>query len=112
MRRRGVDVSGGFGPGAVLGGRYRLVERIGRGGMADVFRGDDEVLGRPVAVKAFRGDGEGVDERRIDAEVRTLAGLQHPGLVTVFDAGVTDGSRQALPFLVMSSCPARPWRSS
>jgi serine/threonine protein kinase len=97
----GVDVSGGFGPRAVLGGRYRLVERIGRGGMADVFRGDDEVLGRPVAVKAFRGDGEAVDERRIDAEVRTLAGLQHPGLVTVFDAGVSDGSGASLPFLVM-----------
>jgi serine/threonine protein kinase len=97
----GVDVSGGFGPGVVLGGRYRLVERIGRGGMADVFRGDDEVLGRAVAVKAFRGDGAAVDERRIDAEVRTLAGLQHPGLVTVFDAGVSDGSGPALPFLVM-----------
>ena len=102
MRRSGgMAVSGGFGPGVVLGGRYRLVERIGRGGMADVFRGDDEVLGRPVAVKAFRDDGEAVDERRIDAEMRTLAGLQHPGLVTVFDAGVSDGSGQALPFLVM-----------
>ncbi len=71
--------------------------------MADVFRGDDEVLGRAVAVKVFRDDGEAVDERRIDAEVRTLAGLQHPGLVTVFDAGVSDG---------WSSCPARPWRRS
>jgi serine/threonine protein kinase len=101
----GVDVSGGFGPGAVLGGRYRLVERVGRGGMADVFRGDDEVLGRPVAVKAFRDDGEAVDERRTDAEMRTLAGLQHPGLVTVFDAGVSDGSGAALPFLVMEFVP-------
>lgn len=101
----GVDVSGGFGPGAVLGGRYRLVERVGRGGMADVFRGDDEVLGRAVAVKAFRDDGEAVDERRIDAEVRTLAGLQHPGLVTVFDAGVSDGAGAALPFLVMEFVP-------
>ncbi len=106
MRRSGgMAVSGGFGPGVVLGGRYRLVERIGRGGMADVFRGDDEVLGRPVAVKAFRDDGEAVDERRIDAEMRTLAGLQHPGLVTVFDAGVSDGSGQALPFLVMEFVP-------
>jgi len=100
-----VDVSGGFGSGAVLGGRYRLVERSGRGGMADVFRGDDEVLGRAVAVKAFRDDGAAVDERRIDAEVRTLAGLQHPGLVTVFDAGVSDGPGPALPFLVMEFVP-------
>jgi eukaryotic-like serine/threonine-protein kinase len=101
----GVDVAGGIGPGAVLGGRYRLVERIGRGGMAEVFRGEDEVLGRAVAVKAFRGDGGAVDGRRIDVEVRTLAGLQHPGLVTVFDAGVTDGSGPALPFLVMEFVP-------
>src|SRR6266568_3111847 len=100
----GVDVAGRFGPGAVLGGRYRLVERIGSGGMADVFRGDDELLGRAVAVKAFRDDGA-VNERRIDAEVRTLAGLQHPGLVTVFDAGVSDGYGQALPFLVMEFVP-------
>jgi hypothetical protein len=58
-RSGGVAVSGGFGPGAVLGGRYRLVERIGRGGMADGFRGDDEMLGRPVAVKATIGKHKG-----------------------------------------------------
>ncbi len=73
--------------------------------MADVFRGDDEVLGRPVAVKAFRADSAAVDERRIDAEMRTLAGLQHPGLVTVFDAGVSDECGPALPFLVMEFVP-------
>lgn len=89
--------------GLVLGGRYRLGERIGRGGMADVFRADDEVLHRPVAVKMFRFDtAEGADRRRIDAEVRTLASLRHPGLVTVFDAGTVDDSgTDATPFLVM-----------
>src|SRR6266536_5948587 len=69
--------------------------------MADVFRGEDEVLRRPVAVKVFRADGEVIDERRIELDVRTVAGLQHPGLVTVFDAGVSDGSSGALPYLVM-----------
>ncbi len=89
--------------GFVVGGRYRLSERIGRGGMADVFRADDEVLHRPVAVKMFRFDtAEGADRRRIDAEVRTLASLRHPGLVTVFDAGTVDDSgTDPTPFLVM-----------
>ncbi len=102
MRENGdVEGPGAPGAGGVLGGRYRLIESIGRGGMADVFRGEDEVLRRPVAVKVFRADGVVVDERRIEVEVRTVAGLQHPGLVTVFDAGVCDGSSGALRYLVM-----------
>lgn len=89
--------------GSVLAGRYRLSERIGRGGMADVYRGDDQVLRRPVAVKVFRFDtAAGEDRRRIDAEVRTLASLRHPGLVTVFDAGTAEEpGGDATPFLVM-----------
>ena len=90
----------------LLHGRYRLAERLGSGGFADVFRADDEVLGRPVAVKVFRFDAGARDERRIDAEVRTLAALDHPGLVTIFDAGVDGsgdryGSEVPVPFLVM-----------
>ncbi|NMN95030.1 protein kinase domain-containing protein [Antrihabitans stalactiti] len=89
--------------GSVLAGRYRLGERIGRGGMADVFRADDELLHRPVAVKVFRLDTPaGQDRRRIDAEVRILAALRHPGLVTVFDAGAVDEpGGDTAPFLVM-----------
>jgi serine/threonine protein kinase len=89
--------------GAVFAGRYRLIEPIGRGGMADVFRGEDEVLHRPVAVKVFRLDtAAGNDRRRIDAEVRTLASLRHLGLVTVFDTGTVDEPVGELtPFLVM-----------
>ncbi len=86
----------------VLASRYRLERRIGRGGMADVYRATDEVLHRPVAVKVFRGDAP--DEatlsgrNRIEAEVRLLASLRHPGLVTVYDAGFSaagerDGAR-------------------
>jgi serine/threonine protein kinase len=91
------------GTGAVLAGRYRLESRIGRGGMADVFRGDDDVLHRPVAVKVFRFDtAAGDDRRRVDAEIRTLASLRHPGLVTVFDAGTADEPNgDGTPFLVM-----------
>ena len=87
----------------LLGGRYRLRERIGRGGMADVFAADDELLHRAVAVKVFRVDaGASSDQRRIDAEVHTLAALRHPGLVMIFDAGsAPEPHGQAAPFLVM-----------
>jgi serine/threonine protein kinase len=100
--------SSGLGPPAVealLAGRYRLSERIGRGGMADVYSAQDEILGRQVAVKVFRTDNPGADDRqRVDAEVRLLASLRHPGLVTVFDAGVAEPPDQHT-FLVMELVP-------
>ena len=92
---------GGSEAGVLLGDRYRLRERVGRGGMADVYAGQDELLGRPVAVKVFRADSPTADDtRRVDAEVRTLASLRHPGLVTVFDAGTAEPPLEH-PFLVM-----------
>ena len=91
------------GAGAVLAERYRLGARIGRGGMADVYAAQDELLHRSVAVKVFYSDGPAANERqRVEAEIRTLAGLRHPGLVTVFDAGVlVRAADDAVPFLVM-----------
>jgi eukaryotic-like serine/threonine-protein kinase len=92
---------GGSETGVLLGDRYRLRERVGRGGMADVYAGRDELLGRSVAVKVFRADSPTADDkRRVDAEVRTLASLRHPGLVTVFDAGTAQPPLEH-PFLVM-----------
>lgn len=91
------------GVGALLAGRYRLEQRVGRGGMADVYRGRDELLDRQVAVKLFRFEtGAGSEHRRIEAEMRTLASLRHPGLVMLYDAsaGAEDLSGGA-PFLVM-----------
>jgi eukaryotic-like serine/threonine-protein kinase len=70
----------------VLGSRYELGELLGRGGMAEVYRARDEVLGRDVAIKVFRADLD-ADGRRRTGEIRMLAGLSHAGLVTVFDAG-------------------------
>jgi eukaryotic-like serine/threonine-protein kinase len=89
--------------GTVLAERYRLGARIGRGGMADVYAAQDELLHRSVAVKVFHSDGPEENERqRVEAEIRTLAGLRHPGLVTVFDAGVlVRAADDATPFLVM-----------
>ncbi|WP_269454857.1 MULTISPECIES: serine/threonine-protein kinase [unclassified Rhodococcus (in: high G+C Gram-positive bacteria)] len=82
--------------------RYRLGTVLGRGAMADVVHADDDVLGRSVAVKIFR-HGEPPDSaQRIDAEIRTLASLSHPGLVTLYDAGTAlDDSGMPVPYLVM-----------
>ncbi|XVV00371.1 serine/threonine-protein kinase [Actinosynnema sp. CA-248983] len=71
----------------VLAGRYELGDLLGRGGMGEVRRAWDRVLRRPVAVKLVRGAGESEVLRRFGHEVRVLAGLDHPGLVPVFDAG-------------------------
>ena len=81
-----------------LGGRYRLGEVVGRGGMADVYRATDTALLRDVAVKILRDVADDPSAReRFAAEARTLAGLNHPGLVTVLDAGTSDDH----PYLVM-----------
>src|SRR5262245_35969950 len=86
-------------PEMTLGGRYRLDERIAGGGMGDVWRGTDEVLGRTVAVKILLPallDEPGFAER-FRGEARTMATINHPGVVDVYDYG----SDQQLAFLVM-----------
>ncbi|MCU1438000.1 MAG: serine/threonine protein kinase [Naasia sp.] len=87
-----------------LSGRYRLGRVIGRGGMALVFEARDELLGRDVAIKVFRGAGDGGEDeiRRQRLEVKMLASLSHHSLTTLLDAGVDvgeDGSPRI--FLVM-----------
>ncbi|GAA2751152.1 serine/threonine-protein kinase [Kitasatospora cinereorecta] len=97
----------------LVDGRYRLVEKIGHGGMGQVWAARDERLERPVAVKLLRTDrlaeaGAGrtagrAEElrRRFLRECRISAALDHPGLVTVFDAG-SDGGEL---YLVMQRVP-------
>ncbi|MFC8142414.1 serine/threonine-protein kinase [Streptomyces paradoxus] len=91
----------------ILAGRYRLDGLIGSGGAADVHRGFDLRLRRPVAVKVFR-PGSGFDtEEAFRSEAVILARLQHPGLVTAFDAGHHDGEA----FLVMQLIDGRTLKS-
>ncbi|CCQ47093.1 kinase domain protein [Pseudarthrobacter siccitolerans] len=87
----------------VVGGRYRLGEVIGRGGMSSVYCARDEKLGRDVALKLFAPQAPDADElKRQEAEIQLLATLNHPGLVTLFDAGIdTRVHDEPRPFLTM-----------
>lgn len=97
------------GEGSVIGGRYRLVTPIGRGGMGVVWRAHDEVLDRDVAVKeVLFPPGLTAEERQILytrtlREARSAARLSHPGIVTVHDVVEEDGR----PWIVMELIRAR-----
>ena len=85
--------------GTVLGGRYRLVELLGQGGMATIFRGHDNQLGRDIAVKLLRPEyGRDPDfGSRFRQEAQNAASLNHPSIVAVHDYG----QDVAGPFIVM-----------
>ena len=78
----------------VIDGRYRVLQRLGSGGMADVYCAEDTQLGRRVALKLlyrrFAEDAEFVE--RFRREASSAAGLQHPNIVGVFDRGEWDGT--------------------
>src|SRR5918992_5654827 len=80
--------------GTLVDGRYRIKQRIGSGGMADVYSAEDSQLGRDVALKVlhrrFARDREFVE--RFRREASAAAGLQHPNVVGVFDRGEFDGT--------------------
>jgi tRNA A-37 threonylcarbamoyl transferase component Bud32/tetratricopeptide (TPR) repeat protein len=65
--------------------RYRVIERLGSGGMAVVYLAEDQVLGRRVAVKRLRSGDREADVARFRREARLGATLSHPNVVTVFD---------------------------
>lgn len=87
----------------ILAYRYRLDALIGSGGAADVHRGFDLRLRRPVAVKLFRPNTGFDTEEAFLSEAMILARLQHPGLVTAYDAGRHDGDA----YLVMQLIEGR-----
>lgn len=94
--------------GRILDGRYRVGERIARGGMASVFHGHDERLDRPVAIKVMHA-GLGDDDefsQRFEREARAAAKLNHRGVVAVFDQG-RDGD---VTYLVMEYVPGSTLR--
>src|SRR3954468_23566963 len=78
-----------FVPGAVIAGRYRMVARIGQGGMGDVWRADDLVLDTAIALKVFLAGGLDARERLLN-EVRLARQITHPSVCRVFDVGEAD----------------------
>jgi serine/threonine-protein kinase len=72
-----------------LTGRYRLLEQIGRGGMATVYRADDLRHGRTVAMKVLRPDLmlSASETTRFLREIRIASQLSHPGFLPLFDSG-------------------------
>ncbi|MEV7009769.1 protein kinase [Streptosporangium sp. NPDC051022] len=97
--------------GTTLAGRYRLDTRIGAGGMGEVWRGEDIVLARTVAVKVLlpgRTDDPGFLVR-FQGEARAMATINHPGVVDVYDYGVHEvPGAGATAYLVMKFVDGEP----
>jgi len=92
-------------PNTVIDGRYKVVSRLGSGGMADVFLAEDQQLGRKVALKLLHGrfaaDPDFVE--RFRREAQSAAGLQHPHVVSVYDRGSWDDTY----YIAMEYLPGR-----
>ena len=93
----------GAGEPVVIAGRYRLVNLLGRGGTAEVWRAEDGALGRSVALKLVTVPTDD-SAARAGEEARLLAKLSHPSLVPVYDAGLDERDR---PWVVMELVEAR-----
>jgi len=105
MEREGSAVSD---VGRLIAGRYRLAEQIGRGGMGTVWRAEDELLGRQVALKQLHVSPHLGEEElttmheRTRREARSAARINHPNVVVVHDVVDDDG----LPCIVMEYVPS------
>ncbi len=93
-------------PGHLLRERYELTDRIAVGGMGEVWRARDLLLGRTVAAKVLREDllGDAASLARLRAEARNASGVVHPNVAVLLDYGEQDGGG----FLVMEYVPGEP----
>ncbi len=103
----------------VLSGRYRVDDLIGRGGMASVYRGYDQTLGRTVAIKVLKADlaGDAAFRTRFRLEAQAASRMAHPTIVRVFDAGEdvetgADGHERPVPYIVMELVHGRCSKTS
>src|SRR5438067_5942246 len=78
-------------------GPYRIVRKLGEGGMGVVYAAEDERLNRAVAIKTIREAGDTIVRERFMREARAAASLSHPNVCQLFDIGDAEGT----PFLVM-----------
>lgn len=95
--------------GTLLNNRYQLLERLGTGGMAEVFRARDVMLDRYVAIKVLRKDytENQAFQDRFRQEARAAANLSHPNIVTVHDFGLSEGQL----YIVMEHIPGTDLKS-
>lgn len=79
--------------GLILDNRYKIISKIGVGGMADVFKGEDMLLGRPVAIKVLHQNFAGDDDfvARFKREAQAAGKLSHPNIVSMYDVGFDQG---------------------
>ena len=83
--------------------RYRILERLGSGGMGDVYRAEDQRLRRPVALKILRDeDGDGGIARLL-AEARAASALSHPHIAVVYEIGRAQHEAQSIEYIVMAA---------
>ena len=75
-------------------GRYRILRKLGSGGMANVYLGEDEELGRRVAIKILndRYANDDLFIERFRREAKSAAGLSHPNIVSIYDRGEAEGT--------------------
>lgn len=92
--------------GMCISGRYEIIEKVGAGGMADVYKARDNRLNRYVAIKVLKqeysADTKFVTKFR--AEAQSVAGLAHPNIVAVYDVGEENG----LHYIVMELVEGTP----
>ena len=89
----------------VIANRYEVIEHIGKGGMADVFKAIDTILNREVAIKILRADlsTDAVSILRFEREAQAATALSHPNIVEIYDVGDYKGHH----FIVMEYLPGR-----
>lgn len=91
--------------GQVFGQRYEVTEKLGAGGMAQVYKGKDTILGRFVTIKVLREEllADELLVKRFYSEAQSVARLSHPNIVSIYDVGEEDGK----PYLVMEYVEGR-----
>ena len=95
-------------------GHYRLLQFLNGGGMGEVYLAEDPSLSRQVAIKVIKTDGSlypdsqaGQEAKRLfQREMKVIAGLDHPNILTLLEAGEQNVNRERMTYMVMPYCPA------
>ena len=96
--------------GTVLGNRYEIIEKIGEGGMAYVYKARCRLLNRNVAIKVLREEFVNDEEfiKKFRRESQAAASLSHPNIVNVYDVGVEEIQGRSIHYIVMEYIKGKP----